>query len=437
MSKRCKSIVYVIVGCFVLAVLLLLIKLLCFSGLFLPMMKLNGDALMEVNVNEKFMDPGVKTRYHLASFNDDIRVKHSINDKKTGVYKVVYYSPKHDIQRTRSVHVVDHIAPQIKVNGSKMQRVFVNREYQEQGATSVDNYDGDLTKKIVIKQQVNTKKIGTYQVIYTIRDESGNESSVARKVEVCEDPTRVKLHYNHDSYDNTMEEWWFHKAKDHKRTTGAKDEAFLLKYNTYLQGPDQKVIYLTFDEGGNDITYIKEIADVLKEHDVVATYFLTRNYIKSNPEFMNQLIKDGNVIGNHTWHHYDMTTLANASSVDSFVKEISETEKTYMEVTGKKMKKIFRFPKGGSSERAMKMVADLGYSTYNWSHAYYDYASDVSGEDALKTMLDHYHNGAIYLLHPSNKGNYEAIGTFVEQMKDKGYTFKTVDSIPKEVREKH
>ena len=88
-----------------------------------------------------------------------------------------------------------------------------------------------------------------------------------------------------------------------------------------------------------------------------------RNYIKNEADFMRDLVKHGHVIGNHTWHHYDMTTLANAKDVDAFVKEITETEKTYMEVCGVPMKKVFRFPKGGGSERAMKMVKDLGYRT--------------------------------------------------------------------------
>ena len=45
-------------------------------------------------------------------------------------------------------------------------------------------------------------------------------------------------------------------------------------------------------------------------------------------------------------------------------------------------------------------------------------------------MMEHYHPGAIYLLHPSNKGNYEAMDTFIQNMKDLGYRFDTVDHIP-------
>ena len=144
---------------------------------------------------------------------------------------------------------------------------------------------------------------------------------------------------------------------------------------------------------------------------------------------MNDLVKNGHLIANHTWHHYDMPLLANAKDIDKFVLEITETEKTYMEVTGQPMKKIFRFPKGGMSERSLRIVQELGYKNFFWSHAYYDFAGDVSSDEAYKTLMDHYHNGAIYLLHPSNKGNYQAMDKFIKDMKKLGYRFDTVENI--------
>ena len=63
------------------------------------------------------------------------------------------------------------------------------------------------------------KKTGTYDIVYQVKDASNNIASVTRKVQVCKDPTTTKLYYNHDDYDNTAEEWWFNKSKEHKRTT--------------------------------------------------------------------------------------------------------------------------------------------------------------------------------------------------------------------------
>lgn len=433
MSKRCKSVIYAVLGCIALCVVIALIKVLFFSGIFTPLLKVNGDKHMEVGVNETFQDPGAKARFRFSDYSDQVKIKSDLDMKKIGTYTITYTFEKYNKKVERKVTVVDQKKPKITLKGQSTIRVFENGTFTEPGYQALDNYDGDISKKVEVKSTVDMKKKGMYTISYDVSDASGNAAHMERKVQVCEDPSNIKVYYDHDDYDNTAEEWWFNKSKDHKRTTGAKDQSILDKYDAYFQGPEEKVIYLTFDEGGNDITYIKEIAQVLKKNNVQATYFLTRNYIKDNPEFMNELVKDGNVIGNHTWHHYDMPTLANALSINSFVKEITETEKTYMEVTGQPMKKVFRFPKGGSSERAMKIVKDLGYSTYFWSHAYYDYASDVPASESLKTLMDHYHEGAIYLLHPSNKGNYEAMDTFVKNMKNLGYSFKTVDEIPKAI----
>lgn len=429
MSKRCKIVVYSIAGVIAAIIIALLIKLLFFSGLFIPQITLNGDKTETVEVNSKFHDEGAEARFRFQDYSDQIVKKSNLNIHKTGTYTITYTFDKYDKSVSRTIEVVDTTAPKLKLKEPQNLRVFENGTFQDPGYQAVDNYEGDITSKVMVKNDVDMEHTGTYKITYTVSDSSGNVTKKTRKVEVCADPTKTKVYYNFDDYDNKAEEWWFNKSTKHQRTTAARDEAFLAKYDAYYLGKDEKVIYLTFDEGGNDITYIKEIADVLNKNDVKATFFLTRNYIKNEAPFMNDLVKHGHLIANHTWHHYDMPLLANSKDIDKFVREITETEKTYMEVTGEPMKKCFRFPKGGMSERSLRIMQELGYKTFFWSHAYYDFAQDVSGDESYKTMMDHYHNGAIYLLHPSNKGNYEAMDKFIKEMKKLGYRFETVENI--------
>ncbi len=433
MSKRCKWTVYGIIGAIMMLLALGIIKLLFFSGLFWPLLELKGDQTIEMEVNTIFKDPGATARFRFSDYSDEISVNSSLNTSKLGEYTIRYTLKKYDKEISRNVKVVDTSAPSIQLKQGSTMRVFENGTFTDPGYSAMDNYDGDVSQQVKVDvSDLNMKQQGKYEIIYTVNDSSGNRAEVKRIVEVCQDPTTMKVHYQHDSYDNTAEEWWFRKSENHERTTAARDAKMLETYDAYYLGPDEKTIYLTFDEGGNNITYIKEIVGVLNDNDVKATFFLTRNYIKDNPEFINELVADGHLVANHSWHHYDMPTLANANDIDKFVSEITETEKTYMEVVGEPMKKVFRFPKGGMSERALKITQDLGYSNYFWSHAYYDYAEDVSGEEALKTLVDHYHNGAIYLLHPSNKGNYLAMDPFIKYMKKQGYSFATVDTISKD-----
>ena len=429
MSKRFKLILYSCLCGIGLVILAFLIKLLFFNGLFVPLLELKGENVMEVEVHTNFKDPGVKARYRFSDYSEQITVEQDVNLEELGTYTITYSLDNYKKEVKRTVKVVDKISPNINLTQGNLIRIFEGEEYEEPGYEVKDNVDHDLADQVKIEGKVDTAKTGTYILTYIVEDKSGNIQKVQRQVEVCKDPTNTKVYYNHDSYDNEMEEWWFRKSEDHQRTTGALDEEYLKKYASFMQGPEEKVIYLTFDEGGSEITYIKEIAEILKKHNVTATYFLTRNYIKSEAEFIRELVKDGNVIGNHSWHHYDMTTLANANSIDKFVLEITETEKTYMQVVGEPMEKVFRFPKGGSSERAMKIVQDLGYRNYFWSHAYFDFMHDVPRNEAFDTMMKHYHEGAIYLLHPNNKGNYEAMDEFVQSMLDLGYRFDTVEKI--------
>ena len=83
----------------------------------------------------------------------------------------------------------------------------------------------------------------------------------------------------------------------------------------YAQDTSEKVLYLTFDAGyenGNT----PAILDALKKHQVKATFFVVGTYIDSEPELIRQIIKEGHTVGNHTWHHPDMSHI---SSIEDFL----------------------------------------------------------------------------------------------------------------------
>lgn len=429
MSKKCKFIVYLIIASIICALLSLLIYIIVHYGAITANFIIKGDHNVKLALNEYYEEEGFDVYYHFKSYKDEVQITSNLDETKVGKYKIIYQVPRLNLTRTRTIRVVDNIKPEIKLQGNREIYTFINNDYNDEGATAVDNYDGDLTASIKVKSNVDIKKEGTYEVVYQVKDKSGNQSIVKRKVIVSKNPMSVKLKYNYDDYDNTPMEWWFNKSEDHKRNSAAWSNKQINQYDSYYIGENEKVIYLTFDEGGSDQTYIKEIADVLNRYEIHGTFFLTRNYITNEADFIRELVASGHVIGNHTRNHLNMSTLANESSVDKFVEEITSVEKAYMEVTGQEMIKVFRFPKGEASERSMKMLQDLGYKNFFWSHAYYDYGPELSYQDAYNSMINYYHNGAIYLIHPNNKGNYVALEDFIKEMLDMGYTFKTVDQI--------
>lgn len=81
---------------------------------------------------------------------------------------------------------IDHTGPEIKLNGSEEVTIGLGSKYKEEGVKSVvDNTDGKLdVKDVVIKGNVDTSKVGTYEVEYVAFDSLKNRTSVTRKVNV-------------------------------------------------------------------------------------------------------------------------------------------------------------------------------------------------------------------------------------------------------------
>lgn len=222
--------------------------------------------------------------------------------------------------------------------------------------------------------------------------------------------------------------FWFGRNTNYNRPTAALTADKFKQYNSYYIGPNQKVIYLTFDEGNLNSQANKNL-DTLKKYGIKATFFLTENFIESNKELVKRMVNEGHLIGNHTVNHKDMATLA-VQDPQSFIKEIADTEIAFKNTTGKSMDKIFRFPEGVFSEKALDYLNQMGYRSIFWSFAYKDWdPSWNTRAEALSWMKGYYHPGAIYLIHGANVADSEALDEFIGYMKSIGYTFSTPDKI--------
>lgn len=209
---------------------------------------------------------------------------------------------------------------------------------------------------------------------------------------------------------------------------GNAGKEFLKKYNAYYVGePDKKYIYLTFDAGfenGNT----SNILDTLKKHDVKAAFFLVGHYLEKEPELVKRMVQEGHIVGNHTYHHPDMSLI---SDLESFKKELVSLEELYKEITGEEMPKYYRPPQGKFNENNLKMAYELGYKTIFWSLAYVDwYKNDQpSTEQAFNKLIPRIHPGALVLLHSTSDTNEQILDELITKWKELGYTFKTLDDL--------
>lgn len=203
---------------------------------------------------------------------------------------------------------------------------------------------------------------------------------------------------------------------------------YLKQFNAhYAADTKEKILYLTFDAGyenGNTPT----ILDALKRHNAPATFFLVGNYLESSPELVKRMVAEGHTVGNHTFHHPDMSKI---STVESFSKELQDLEALYRQVTGQTMKKYYRPPQGKYSEANLKMAKDLGYHTFFWSLAYVDWYENrqPSHDEAFKKLLGRIHPGAIVLLHSTSKTNGEILDELLTKWEEMGYRFGSLDEL--------
>ena len=317
--------------------------------------------------------------------------------------------------------------PTLKLKGYKNITLDLGDKYIEPGYKATDETDGNITKKVKVTDNINLNTPGVYEVVYTVTNSGGNKASVKRKVD-------IRLSYEaiykgtYNSIDNTVYGWGTNNKENGKRPNTDLSNTELKKYNAYAMGSDEKVLYLTFDEG-SDESYLPEIVEVLNKNDVKATFFLCQKYIENHPKLIKQMVKNGHSIGNHTSNHDSMSSYATKENFSKYLSELIELEKTYKKITGKNMEHIYREPSGNYSLRTLTILKDLGYKTYFWSAAYQDWDNKLTKEEALKEMIKHVHNGAIFLIHPVSKGNYLALDSFIEMMKSQGYKFDLVKNI--------
>ena len=198
---------------------------------------------------------------------------------------------------------------------------------------------------------------------------------------------------------------------------GNADAASLRRYDAvYLGDTEEKVLYLTFDAGyENGCT--AQILDTLKAHNAKAAFFVVGTYLESAPELVQRMADEGHLVGNHTWHHYDMSRIAE--------------EEKYCELTGQAMKKYYRPPQGVYSEENLRMAQALGYRTVFWSLAYVDWLQDdqPTAEEAFSKLLPRTHPGAIVLLHSTSATNAAILDDLLTRWEEAGYRFGSLEEI--------
>lgn len=222
--------------------------------------------------------------------------------------------------------------------------------------------------------------------------------------------------------------WYFKAAPDNKQPGFDVCLADLKNYDAYAVGsPDDKVIYLTFDfgyENGN----VKKCLDALNNNQVKGAFFILDHVIKANTDLIKEMAETGHIVANHTMKHHNM---CNIKDFAAYEKELLGLEQLYEELTGYKMAKFYRPPKGEFTKQNLEYNKKLGFKTIFWSVAYKDWddSNQPNRAESVKKLLKLTHNGAIVLIHPTSHTNAAILDTLIKEWKNQGYRFGTLDEL--------
>lgn len=156
-----------------------------------PVITLTGQASMTVETGTSFTDPGATaTDDRDGDITARIVKSGTVNTAVIGTYTLSYNvsdtAGNAAATVTRTVRVVDTTKPVITLVGSASITIDQGTAYTDAGATARDNYDGDITSRIVKTGAVNTATPGVYTLTYNVSDAAGNAATAVTRTVIVQ-----------------------------------------------------------------------------------------------------------------------------------------------------------------------------------------------------------------------------------------------------------
>jgi peptidoglycan/xylan/chitin deacetylase (PgdA/CDA1 family) len=204
---------------------------------------------------------------------------------------------------------------------------------------------------------------------------------------------------------------------------------WLIPSCTWRKVGQEKVIYLTFDDGPHpEIT--AWVIDELKKHQIKATFFCVGDNLKKHPETAKQLLTEGHQIGNHTMHHIKGWKHKNIDYLKDIEDCETEIHKIHEQIENKAAQpRLFRPPYGQIKPSQIKRLRTKGYEIIQWSDLSCDYDKHLNCEKSLSALVKNAKPGSIVVFHDSEKAENQLkqiLPSYLEAMLAEGFTFETL-----------
>ena len=178
-------------------------------------------------------------------------------------------------------------------------------------------------------------------------------------------------------------------------------------------------IALTFDDGPNS-RYTPLLLDGLRKRNIQASFFLIGENIEGNEDILRQMLKDGHLIGNHTWDHVQLNKVPRQKAC----LEIEKTNNRIYEATG--IYPSYVRPPFGAWIKDMELSVTM--LPVFWDVDTLDWKSQNTGS-ILSIAEKEVHDGSIILMHDGYQTSVDAALKIADLFTQKGYVFVTADQL--------
>jgi peptidoglycan/xylan/chitin deacetylase (PgdA/CDA1 family) len=198
--------------------------------------------------------------------------------------------------------------------------------------------------------------------------------------------------------------------------------------HTFVAGQrGAKQIALTYDDGPND-PHTQRLLEVLAKYGARATFFLIGRFVERRPDIVQEIVRAGHVVGNHTFTHPRLIF----TSAGQTRAELERCQQAIAAATGQ-TSHLFRPPFGGRRPNTLRIVRDMGLKTVMWSITGFDWTAPPA-ERIVRRVSDRIRGGDVVLLHD---GSHIGMGgdraqtvlateRLLQQWKPQGHAFVTV-----------
>ena len=188
--------------------------------------------------------------------------------------------------------------------------------------------------------------------------------------------------------------------------------------------PEKKVIALTFDDGPWPNTTAK-VLDILKKNRIKSTFFVVGQNVKNYPDLTKQIVADGHIIANHTWHHWYHQMNAQAAAY-----EVANTTDIIYQTTGVRTS-LFRPPGGIMNNGVAAYAKNNKYAVIMWSADSMDYSRPAVPR-LMNNIFREAKPGGIVLMHDGGgdrSHTVKALPEIISRFRKQGYEFVTVPEL--------